>query len=104
MMLKMSRNAALRYVTFVVDDALSGREVGQDAHAFVRDKSRGIFDHSSILVGWQCWSEPLFVAVHSYLDVELSDEEASELAVDFLKERGGWFLSDPTPPDHIIRD
>lgn len=87
---------ATEYVSFVVDDAQTGRELGADPHAIVTEKS--------ILVGWQCGFEPLFVAVNSYLDVTLSSEEAEELAIDYLKDRK-WF-SDPDADNfatYIIR-
>ncbi len=95
----MTRETAIPYVSFVVDDALNGRELGADIHAIVRE--RGQFAYASRLVGWQCGFEPLFVAVHSYLDVAISDDEATELATDYLIERG-WFAGEPTEPDYII--
>lgn len=89
----MTRDDAIPYVSFVVDDSLNGREIGADQHATIRADSR--------LIGWQCGFEPLFVAVHSYLSVRLDDDEAIELATDYLEERG-WFADGPTEPDHVI--
>lgn len=107
------------YVSFVVDDALSGRELNADMHAIVReagehppcnedndDQNVDSFSHPSVLVGWQCGFEPLFVAVHSHMgagaDYEIDDEEAEELATDYLRERG-WFGDNEREPDYIIR-
>ena len=94
------------YVSFVVDDALSGRELNADMHAIVREAGEHSFNHPSVLVGWQCGFEPLFVAVHSHMgagaDYEIDDEEAEELATDYLRERG-WFGDNEREPDYIIR-
>lgn len=95
----MTRNDALPYVSFVVDDAGSGRELGADMHATTRETGH---KYRSVLVGWQCGFEPLFVAVHSYLDVELDDQDAEEMAQEYLAERN-WFSGEPTDADCIIR-
>lgn len=84
----MTRDQALPYVSFCVDDALSERKLS-DAPPNAR------------LVGWQCGFEPLFVAVWSYLDVALSDDEAAEIATDLLVEKK-WFAGEATAPDYII--
>jgi hypothetical protein len=73
----MTREQALPYVSFCIDDALAERSI-DDMPANAR------------LVGWQCGFEPLFVAVWSYLNVELEDAEAEEIARDYLLERR-WF-------------
>ena len=100
----MNRLDAIPYVSFVVDDAGSGRELGADPHAIIREVGPE-FDYPSVLVGWQCGFEPLFVAVHSYLDCQVDEEEAEELAREFLEERG-WFdgSSRDHEPDYIILD
>ena len=95
----MTREQALPYVSFVVDDAGSGRELGADQHATTRESGH---KYRSVLVGWQCGFEPLFVAVHSYLDVELDDQDAEEMAQEYLAERN-WFSGEPTDADYIIR-
>jgi hypothetical protein len=95
----MNREQAIPYVSFVVDDALNGRRLGFGIND-IRESEP--FNHASILIGWQCGFEPLFVAVHSYLDVELDDDEAIELATDFLSERE-WFASEPSEPDYLLR-
>lgn len=84
----MTRDQALPYVSFCVDDALSERSI-DDMPANAR------------LVGWQCGFEPMFVAVWSYLDGRLSDDEAVELAKDMLEERK-WFSGEATEPDFIL--
>jgi len=104
----LTRENAIEYVSFVVDDAGSGREIYSDRYAIVREKDKNSdglnYEYPSVLVGWQCGFEPLFVAVHSYLDVELDDDEVVEMATDYLNERK-WFVNEnETPePDYIIR-
>lgn len=109
----MTREQALPYVAYVVDDAGCGRALGDDRHAFVRpgNPSRLLTDnrtepemmcYASVLVGWQCGFEPLFVAVHSYLDVRIDDCEAEDMAREYLAEIG-WFSGDPIDADYIIR-
>lgn len=108
----LNRETAIDYVSFVVDDAGAGRELHADPHAVVReageptrgpeDQEGPAYEYGSVLVGWQCGFEPLFVAVHSYLDVRLDDEECEEMAKDYLAERG-WFSGEPKDPDYLIR-
>lgn len=97
----MERQKAKEYVGFVVDDALCGRRLGDDIHAVIHEHNTNV-KYGSVLVGWQCGFEPMFVAVHSYLDVELTDDECVELATDYLEERD-WFADGPREPDYIIR-
>jgi len=85
----MNRADAVRYIAYCVDDALSERQL------------EDVPWHSARLVGWQCGFEPMFVAVWSYLDARLSDDEARDLAVDLLFEKG-WFASEVTEPDYIF--
>ena len=85
----MKRQVALRYVSFVLDDALGEHPTSE------------ILPNAT-LVGWQCGFEPLFVAVQSYLpDVKVDAGDAADIAMDFLAERG-WFSDEPTEPDYII--
>ena len=84
----MTRERAMPYVGCCVDDALAERSV-----ADTPDNAR--------LIGWQCGFEPMFVAVWSYLDVRIDDDEAVELATDLLAEKK-WFAGDPTEPDYIL--
>jgi hypothetical protein len=94
----MNRNDALEYVSFVVDDAGCGRRLHGDQHAIAREES---YRHPSVLVGWQCGFEPMFVAVHSYLDVAITDADAEEIAQEYLAELG-WFSDGITDADYII--
>lgn len=87
----MTRDQAIPYISFCVDDALSERSI-DDMPASAR------------LVGWQCGFEPLFVAVWSYLNMRLEDAEAEEIARDYLLERR-WFSDNSTrniEADYII--
>jgi hypothetical protein len=113
----MNRNDALEYVAFVVDDAGCGRRLHDDRFAIVRegcgscrneltgsvseDPDDGPYRHPSVLVGWQCGFEPMFVAVHSYLDVAIDDADAEEIAQEYLAELG-WFSDGITDADYII--
>jgi hypothetical protein len=81
----MKRKDALEYVSYAVDDALSERDPGEAPK-------------NARLVGWQCGFEPLFVAVWSYLNVKLDDDEAENLAKDLLVEKQ-WFSDCENPPD-----
>ena len=92
----MTREQALPYVSFCLDDALSVRSIND-----MPDNAR--------LVGWQCGFEPLFVAVWSYLPgVKVDADEAEEIARDYLAERNwfaskpAWFGGEPVPADYII--
>jgi len=101
---------AKEYVSYVVDDALCGRRLGDDQHAVIREggddslpsRERKGFKYPSVLVGWKWGFESMFVAVHSYLDVRLDDEECEELARDFLAEKG-WFSGEPIAADYVLR-
>jgi hypothetical protein len=85
----MTRNQALPYVSFCVNDALNECSIEQ-------------MPANARLVGWQCGFEPLFVAVWSYLpDTRIDEDEAIELATDLLIERK-WFSGEPSEPDHIF--
>ena len=72
------------HVTHVVDDSLNGRHLGDDDNAIVRDDWD--FNYSSRLVGWNTVDGPAIVAVHSHLDVELTNAEAEQLATGYLLE------------------
>jgi hypothetical protein len=86
----MTREQALPYVSFAVDDAMSERDA-TNVPPYAR------------LVGWQCGFEPLFVAVWSYLsDKPLDVAEAEELAADYLLERKWFSGDDATPADYVI--
>jgi hypothetical protein len=85
----MSRSDALKYVSYVVDDALSILPLSK------LDKK------NAVLVGWQCGFEPLFVAVQSYLNVKITEDEAEDIARDLLEEKK-WFSKEPKDADYIL--
>jgi hypothetical protein len=90
----ITREQAMDYVSFCVDDAQAIRSIDD-------------MPPNARLVGWQCGFEPMFVAVWSYLaDTQgnhnrLDDDEAADLASDVLIERR-WFVGVPTEPDYIL--
>ena len=79
------RQEASTWVAYVVDDAGCGRTLHSDPHAFVRTAGKS-YKYGSVLVGWKSGLIPLFVAVHSYMDVMLDDSEVIELATDYMNE------------------
>jgi len=84
----MKRQDAIDYIGGYIDDALS------DHAQPVTPRTR--------LVGWQCGFEPMFVAVNSYLpDCRCDDDEAIELAMDYLTEKG-WFDGEAKEPDCVL--
>jgi hypothetical protein len=88
---EMPRNDALKYIYRVLDDSLNVTRVSE---GFMKDDAH--------LVGWECGFEPMFVAVQSYLpDVRLTEQEAIDLAMDFLTE-SKWFSDGPVEPDYIL--
>lgn len=84
-----SRNDALNYVSYVLTDALSEIPLSK------LDKK------NAVLVGWQCGFEPMYVAVQSYLGGELTEEEAEDIAKDFLEEKK-WFSGESKDADYIL--
>ena len=114
----MTRQDAIPYIAYSVDDAGHACHHQFDSGFQIRclsgisqntpDDPTYDWKYPSVLVGWQCGAEPLFVAVHSYLDVHLDDDEAEEMAADYLAERK-WFAPNsvgrhiPEPADYIIR-
>ena len=110
----MNREKAKRYVEYVVDDTGNGREWGEDMYAIVREKGynktgniQTAYSYPSKLVVWEHTTHNqsshfyMVVAVHSYLDVELSNQEAEELARDYLCEIG-FFREGSFPADYIF--
>ena len=88
----------LPYVSFVVDDAGFG---SPDVKDWIRSSLSNVM-YPSVLVVWEFKAvDPMIVAVHSYLDVHLDDDEVSLLAEDYLEETLiGW---KPRKPDLIVR-
>jgi hypothetical protein len=85
----MTREEATKYVSLCVDDAMS-------------ERSKDEMPDNARLVGWQCGNEPMFVAVWSYLDLELDDQEAEELATELLIERKWFADGKPMPADYVL--
>lgn len=85
----MTREQAIRYIGYCIDDALSIRSV-EEMPANAR------------LVGWQCGFEPMFVAVWSYIEgVRLDDLDAEEIAISLLEDKN-WFAGSATEPDYVL--
>jgi hypothetical protein len=73
--------------TIVVDDTGNGREIGADQHAIVRRGGVDDFcNRSAFAVFPGEFNQEIVVAVNSYLDVWLDDEEVTEFASDFMAE------------------
>lgn len=90
----MKRTDLLPYVSFYCNDA-------GDAGRLPENPETGfceVPDHAHI-VAWQCGFEPLAVAVWSYIPgVRLEEQEAVELATEYLQEKK-WFSDNDNPPD-----
>ena len=115
----MNRSEAIPHVSYVVDDAGCASPLGDNTHALVRELDKAAYNsqikwskfrYASVLVGWDdaYTNSPVFVAVHSYLDVELTDAEVTELATDYLFEIGCFRHADGSPrdstkPNYLIR-
>jgi len=84
----VTKDLALPYVSFCVDDAMAERSIDD-------------MPSNARLIGWQCGFEPMFVAVWSYLDVSLDDDDAAQIAINMLEERG-WFSTEISYPDYIL--
>jgi len=87
----MTRQDAIKNIGHYIDDAMSTHEQPVTPR--------------TTLVGWQCGFEPMFVAVNSYLDgCVVEEDEAVELATALLQEIK-WFSDNqgPNEPDYVIR-
>lgn len=86
----MKRETAMRYASYGVDDTGAERDFGEAPE-------------NARLVGWQCGFEPMFVVVWSYLGVRLDDDEAEDIARDYLEEKG-WFANpeDDNAADYVL--
>ena len=79
-----------KMTSYVVDDAGSGRPLNNDPHAIVRRGGVDDFcNRSAFAVFGHNTEKQIVIAVNSYLDAWLSDEEVSELASDYFAERFG---------------
>lgn len=89
----MTRIDALQYVTWILDDAGSARRPNEGEPIDVQAR---------ILV-WQCGFEPFVVAVKSYLpNVTIDNEEAIDIATDFLLETKWFDGLNRTDPNYIL--
>lgn len=87
----MTREEAIQYVSYQVDDAHDRREA-----------KPGDVNPDDRLVGWHQGPETLFVAVRSHLPgVKLTDEIAKNLARDYLTEIG-WFGEESLEADFVF--
>lgn len=91
----ITREEAWQYVGGCVDDALSPRGIT----AIPTDPEKRA---KVVLVGWQCGFEPMFIAVWSYLDVQLEAGAATVIAVDYLQEKGWFADAMQTEPDYVL--
>lgn len=65
---------------FILDDTGNGRRPGSDPHAIVRTSPPFRYPSSVIQIG------NVSIAVHSYLDVRLTEPEIYDLVSDFVSE------------------
>lgn len=84
----MNRTSAIPYIGYCLDNTLAVRSLDD-------------MPDNAVLVGWQAGFEPMFVAVWSYLGGDLDEDEAIEIAKDFLDEIK-WFAGPPTEPDWVL--
>lgn len=81
----MKKSDVLEYVSHCIDDTGTVRPMSE-------------MPDDAVFVGWQCGFEPMFVAVWSDDGWQLDENEAEELATDYLQEIG-WF-SDSLEVNH----
>lgn len=79
----MLRRDVIPLVKYIVDDAGCGRRIGADINAIVRDGND--FKYPSRILYFE---DNFAIAVHSYLDVYLTDEEVVDLSIEYLNEIG----------------
>lgn len=85
----MNVSDALPYVSHVLDTALSP------------DHNVSEIGKGTYLVGWQCGFEPLFVAVIGSYTEAVDEQDAEEIAADWLDEIG-WFATGIVPADFVL--
>jgi methionine synthase II (cobalamin-independent) len=76
---------AKQVVRFVVDDTSNGCRLGENRFAIIREKGEQ-FKNSSVIVLVVDITGPVGIAVHSYLDVPINDDEAIALAKNYIAE------------------
>ena len=87
----MTREEAIQFVSFQMDDALNRRKA-----------KPGDANSDDRLVGFHQGLETVFVAVRSHLPgVKLTDEVAKNLARDYLTEIG-WFGDESLEADFVF--
>lgn len=81
--------AELRFMTkYVADDAGMFAGLNENQHAIVRMAGADDFSNRSVFAAFDHPRRGLVViAIHSYLDVYLTDEEALDIATDVIHER-----------------
>ena len=80
---------AIQHIGYYIDDA--------------QCNERFMLTKNTVLVGWQCGFEPMFVACHSYLDdAKLTSDDAVEMAIELLIELDWFGGSEPTEPDYVL--
>lgn len=105
----MIREDAEKFVRYVVDDAGAARPINTDQHAVIRHAG-DVYKHSSRLIGWNrndpdssdLSLDPTFVAVHSYLDVEINNLVAVDMAIEYLYEIDFFKDGETTSPDYVF--
>ncbi|MEF8794025.1 hypothetical protein [Thiohalorhabdus sp.] len=84
----MNKQDLFPYIAYALDDSGEPRNVEN-----APDDAR--------IVAWQCGFEPLAVIVWSYTGAELPDQDAEEMAADYL-EKIEWFDGEPLEADYIL--
>lgn len=74
----MKKSDVLEYVSHCIDDCGAVRSIAE-------------IPDNAVFVGWRCGFEPMFVAVWSGYGWQLDENEAEELAADYLQE-SKWFV------------
>lgn len=99
----LTKPALLRYVSFAVNDAGDAMHIKNQELLTALLNRAPLFLEQARIVGWTCGFEPMCVLVYSYLPgVTMDEDEAIELAEDYMRERN-WF-ADPanTAPDFVL--
>lgn len=82
-------NELEKATAYVVDDTGNGREIGSDQHAIVRRAGSDDFCNRSAFALFNNKNIKIVVAVNSYLDCWMPDEEVAEIASDYMEETFG---------------
>lgn len=91
--MKPTKDQILENTAYVLDDSLNEHSIAE---------LTGEKLESAIFVVYQCGFEPMAVAVVSYMpNVKITEEEAEEIAKDFLIEKN-WFSGEPRDADYFV--